>query len=255
MQTGAITGYIDVAQIALYAFWIFFVGLIWYLRIEDKREGFPMITEKPGELKRGFPRMPAPKTFLLPHGGSVTAPRAEDPEPDYAASPMFAFPGAPLQPLGNPMLAGAGPAAWALRSELPDRMVETGENRIVPLRVAIDHYLDAESPDPRSMPAIGADGVEAGIVTDIWIDRAETAIRYLEVTLPTGPSVLVPMPLANVNASAGQVWVVSVMGRQFTDAPLLFNPDQVTLREEDRIQAYFASGHMYADASRAEPIL
>ena len=28
MQTGAITQYIDVAQIALYAFWIFFAGLI-----------------------------------------------------------------------------------------------------------------------------------------------------------------------------------------------------------------------------------
>ena len=28
MQTGAITSYIDVAQLALYAFWIFFAGLI-----------------------------------------------------------------------------------------------------------------------------------------------------------------------------------------------------------------------------------
>ena len=54
MQAGAITGYIDVAQIALYAFWIFFAGLIFYLRKEDKREGYPLITERarasPGRL-------------------------------------------------------------------------------------------------------------------------------------------------------------------------------------------------------------
>ena len=28
METGAITSYIDVAQVVLYAFWIFFAGLI-----------------------------------------------------------------------------------------------------------------------------------------------------------------------------------------------------------------------------------
>jgi len=32
--TGAITGYIDVAQLTLYAFWIFFAGLVFYLRRE-----------------------------------------------------------------------------------------------------------------------------------------------------------------------------------------------------------------------------
>ena len=29
MHTGAITNYIDVAQLALYAFWIFFAGLVY----------------------------------------------------------------------------------------------------------------------------------------------------------------------------------------------------------------------------------
>ena len=42
MIRGAVTGYIDVAQLVLYAFWIFFVGLIFYLRREDKREGYPL---------------------------------------------------------------------------------------------------------------------------------------------------------------------------------------------------------------------
>ena len=42
METGAITQYIDVAQIVLYLFWIFFAGLIYYLVRESHREGYPM---------------------------------------------------------------------------------------------------------------------------------------------------------------------------------------------------------------------
>ena len=34
-------GYIDIAQVVLYAFWIFFAGLIFYLHRENKREGYP----------------------------------------------------------------------------------------------------------------------------------------------------------------------------------------------------------------------
>ena len=66
MQTGAITGYIDVAQVVLYAFWVFFAGLIFYLRREDKREGYPLESDRPGRLAvEGFPAMPSPKTFLM----------------------------------------------------------------------------------------------------------------------------------------------------------------------------------------------
>ena len=55
MQTGAITGYIDVAQLVLYAFWLFFIGLIIYLRREDKREGYPLWSEATNgwEMKDG----------------------------------------------------------------------------------------------------------------------------------------------------------------------------------------------------------
>jgi photosynthetic reaction center H subunit len=45
MGTGAITQYIDVAQLVLYLFWIFFAGLIYYLRRENQREGYPMETD------------------------------------------------------------------------------------------------------------------------------------------------------------------------------------------------------------------
>ncbi len=57
-------GYFDGAQIMVYAFWIFFFSLIIYLRKEDKREGYPLETDK--GPREGFPRMPEKKTFL--HG-------------------------------------------------------------------------------------------------------------------------------------------------------------------------------------------
>ena len=41
-----IVGSIDLALIALYAFWIFFAGLIFYLRREDKREGYPLVSDR-----------------------------------------------------------------------------------------------------------------------------------------------------------------------------------------------------------------
>ena len=41
MQPGAITQYIDVPQIAFWAFFLFFLGLVYYLRREDKRGRLP----------------------------------------------------------------------------------------------------------------------------------------------------------------------------------------------------------------------
>ncbi|WP_428484717.1 photosynthetic reaction center subunit H [Rhodopila sp.] len=255
MQAGAITGYIDVAQVALYVFWVFFAGLVYYLRREDKREGYPLVTEQPGQRLQGFPFLPTPKTFLLYSGEEVQVPRPDDQEPEYDAVPAEGFPGAPLLPLGNPMLAGIGPGASALRADKPDRMIETNSIKILPMRVLPLYFVPEESPDPRGMEVVGADGVVGGIVTDMWIDKAEDVVRYLEVTLAAGPSVLLPKPLAKVNMTARQVVAVSVMGGQFADAPLRANADEVTTREEDRIQAYFGSGHMYAKPSRMEPLL
>ena len=56
MGTGAITSYIDVAQVALYSFWVFFAGLIYYLRREDKREGYPLVSDRSDQIRvTGFP--------------------------------------------------------------------------------------------------------------------------------------------------------------------------------------------------------
>ncbi len=253
MQTGAITGYIDVAQVTLYVFWVFFFGLVIYLRKEDKREGYPMVTDRPGERAEGWPLMPAPKSFLLPHGGVVYAPAEGGVEPEINGVDAEAGFGSAVLPTGNPLLSGVGPNAYALRADVPDMLIEVKEVRIVPMRSMPDYVVDEDGPDPRGMPVIAADGIVAGTVADIWFDRAEDLIRYLEVTLTGGGNILVPMPLSNVSDTA--VSVVSIMAAQFADAPRIANPDQVTLREEDRIQSYFASGHLFATPSRSEPVI
>jgi photosynthetic reaction center H subunit len=262
MESGAITGYIDVAQLVLYAFWIFFAGLVIYLRREDKREGYPLESDRSersgGRVRvQGFPAIPDPKAFLLPHGGVVMAPRPQGPERELRATPSAPWPGAPLEPTGNPMLDGVGPAAYADRADVPD-LTWDGRPKIVPLRVAGDHVVEARDPDPRGMAVVGADGEAGGTVRDLWVDRSEPQFRYLEVDIPTATGLrrtLVPMLLVRVDARRRRVVVDSVMGRHFADAPGLASPDQVTLREEDRLCAYFGSGNLYADPSRQGPVL
>ena len=77
--TGAITGYIDVAQIALYVFWMFFAGLIYYLHREDKREGYPLESDRSGgRIKvQGFPAIPKPKIYRAHDGHITMSPRDE----------------------------------------------------------------------------------------------------------------------------------------------------------------------------------
>jgi photosynthetic reaction center H subunit len=256
-ETGAITPYIDVAQLVLYAFWIFFAGLIIYLILESKREGFPMITNRPGERLEGVLWMPRPKTLLLANGEVRYLPR-EEPEEIVNAVQTQGFEGAPWVPLGNPMIDGLGPAAFALRETTPE-LTWDGEHRTVPMRVAADHWVAEEDPDPRGAEVITADGLVAGICSDIWVDRAEQSARFLEVALadPLARHPIVPMELAQVHVFGGGtvVKVVSVTAAQLAAAPVTESPDCVTAREEDRIQAYFASGHMYAFPSRQGPLI
>jgi photosynthetic reaction center H subunit len=65
--------------------------------------------------------------------------------------------------------------------------------------------------------------------------------------------VLLPINFARISAEA--VKVQSILGRQFADVPGLRNPDQITLREEDKVCAYYAGGHLYAEPSRLGPWL
>jgi photosynthetic reaction center H subunit len=257
--TGAITGYFDVAQIALYVFWGFFAGLIYYLHREDKREGYPLESDRSdrsgGRVKvQGFPAIPKPKIYRAHDGQITVSPREEKDPRTIMAKPSGPFPGAPLVPTGNPMLDGVGPASYALRATHPDTMVN-GEPMIVPLRVDPSFSVSVKDFDPRGMEVYGADKVLAGVVSDLWVDRGEPQIRYLEVETLNGRHVLLPIYYTRFNRFRRRVNVKSILGSQFATVPANANPDYVTRREEDQIMAYYASGHMYATAARSEPLI
>jgi photosynthetic reaction center H subunit len=255
MQTGAITQYIDVAQLTLYAFWIFFAGLIYYLQREMKREGYPLESDRSGSIVvQGFPAIPEPKTYRLANGGTFSAPNNRRESGTINAKPTGPWLGAPLQPVGDPMLAGVGPGAYAERADVPDLTLE-GQPKIVPLRRASGYSIAAGDTDPRGLPVVGADGNVAGKVTDVWIDTSEMMLRYYEADVG-GRSALIPNTFAKVSGGRnGAVTVKALKARHFTNVPGLGNPDQVTLLEEEKIMAYYGAGTLYADPSRAEPFL
>jgi photosynthetic reaction center H subunit len=254
MNRGAITDYIDVAQVVLYVFWIFFAGLIVYLRREDKREGYPLESDRSGQVTvQGFPRIPAPKSFVLANGVTVFAPRTERDTRPIKAVPIGAHLGAPLSPTGNPMQDAVGPASYAERENHPDRTGD-GVPMIVPLRATTEFFVSGEDPDPRGMEVFGVDHESGGTVAELWIDRAEPQIRYLEVD--TGRRrVLLPINFAKIDGRRRIVDVASILGAQFAYVPGTANPDEITRREEDRIMAYYAGGHLYAYPGRAEPFI
>lgn len=257
-MTGTLTTSIDLAEILFTLFWVFFIGLIIYLRREDKREGYPLDSDRGGSAAvQGFPAMPSPKSFKLAHGGVQYAPSDAAEHREIAAEPAAPHPGAPLQPTGNPMLAAVGPGSYAQRSNKPDLTLD-GDNRVVPMRVADDFSVSARDADPRGMSVLGADGKTVGSVSDIWVDRSEPQIFFLEVDLQQdfgGRSALLPFAFADVNKRKREIRVDALYSHQFSDVPVLQSPDEVTLLEEDKISAYYAGGLLYADAGRQEPLL
>lgn len=265
MHNAFFSGNIDVTELILVAFVLFFVGLILYLRREDRREGYPLEDEVSGRLEAagGLFFAARPKAFLLAHGEGVLAkPNAVRESQDVAARRTSRAPGSPLEPTGDPMLSGVGPGAFAQRARKPDLMMN-GSPKIAPLRVAGDYSIDGKDADPRGMTVVGADRVAAGVISDLWVDRAEYMVRYLEVALTPleGPPtaaikrVLVPMTMAVVNKSRNTVRVDAVLGSQFAGAPALENPDQITFDEEERVCAYYGGGFLYATSKRSEPYL
>ncbi len=258
MSAPGLTEHIDVALIVLYAFWLFFAGLVFYLRREDRREGYPLVAVPPRKGRpmgpELFPLVPAPKTFELESGETVQAPAAVEKDTrEINAQPIGPWPGAPLQPLGDPMVDGVGPAAWGMRADKPDLDLH-GNPKIVPLRLLEDWSVDERDPDPRGMTVVGLDKKAAGKVTEVWADRMESMIRYLEVDAD-GRIVLVPMTMCRVHGSREEVEVDSVKAEHFQKAPTITATDQVTLLEEDKIVAFYAGGHLYASDDRMGPII
>jgi len=253
MQTvGNITGYIDLAQILLYVFWIFFAGLIWYLVLEGHREGYPMESGSSGRaVIKGFP-IPEPKTFLLGGGRRVTVPDLTRKEPAYNAVASHPSSGSPIEPTGDAMTAAVGAGAYSNREDVPERTTH-GVPLIQPLRIASDFSVATQDVDPRGLPVMAGDGKQGGTVKDIWIDSAEMMFRYLEVEITGGKTVLLPITFSLIRRN--QVEVHAIYARHFAAVPALKNPDQVTKLEEEKITAYYGGGTLYADATRSEPLI
>jgi photosynthetic reaction center H subunit len=251
------TSYIDVTQVVLYAFWAFFAGLIFWLRKEDRREGYPVESDNPRiVLSPHSILIPKPKTFLLPNGHTVQAPRFDRDEREVLAERTGLASGSPLEPIGDPLLSGVGPAAWAERADEYETTLE-GEDLIVPLRNAHGFNINA-GPDPRGWDVVGTDGASAGKVKDLWVDRADVMVRYLEVELANaaaGGTRLLPIGVLRLRRDAQQVEVQAVRSEQFASVPTLKEADRITVLEEERISAFYAGGRRYADPKRVEPIV
>jgi photosynthetic reaction center H subunit len=276
MPTGAITEYVNVAQVVLYAFWIFFFALVIYLHRENKREGYPLQSDPQRRVVvQGFPMKPPVKDYLQADGSKLSVSDGRGDSREIKLAPVGGWPGAPFEPTGNPLVDGVGPAAWAERQDVPDVTFD-GRLRIVPMRSDEDYKIVSRDPDPRGLPVVAADGQIAGTVRDVWVDRSEPMIRYLEVEVPTdaGPrNVLVPNMLVKlrrlqrapegagrklhrrlIDGRPWEVQVNSVCAEHFRDAPVTKHPDQVTRLEEDRSMGYFGGGHLFA-LDRREPIV
>ena len=163
MESGAITQYVDVAQLVLYLFWIFFFGLVIYLTIESKREGFPLESDgfgkRSGKKATGLLPMPTKKIFRTKFHGNFEAPHArDDSAPSPAGAPVNPFPGAPIEPSGSsPMLDDIGPGSFSQRIDHPDLTAE-GDFKIVPMRIENSFKILASDTDPRGLEVFGLEG-------------------------------------------------------------------------------------------------
>ena len=258
MGTGAITSQIDVAQLALIAFTLFFFGLVFYLQRENNREGLPLVDDFGRKTdKTGMSGLPSDKVFITAHQGNIVVPRRE-PEQSIRALNSATFISSPLQPIGNKLLSGLGPAAYAQRADIPDPDYFNGMPRIVPMRVAPETSVSPDDVDPRGMTVVGADDAVAGTVHELWVDRTEGILRYMEVALvPALGSrrVLVPLNMIDIQENNARIKVQLILGAQFADVPGLKNPDEITMLEEEKIFGYFGGGLLYATPDRSEPLI
>ena len=250
-------GEFDLASLTLWLFYFFFFGLIIWIQRENMREGYPLEDDE-GNTSSNPSMWPLPedKTFKLPHGrGEVTVPSGQTPErSDIPMKRSGPGNGYPLEPTGDPMLDGVGPASWAPRRDVPE-LDGHGHPKIIPMS-ANEAFRFATGRDPRGLPVMSGDGEIVGKVVDMWIDEPEQMVRYLEYTLDakwgTGNR-LVPLTLARIWSN--RVVIRTLYGKHFATVPQHASATQVTMLEEEKICGYYGGGMLYADSKRQEPKL
>ena len=246
-------GNVDLASVAIWMFWIFFAGLVYYLQTENMREGYPLQDEvgNPAPNQGPFP-VPKDKTFHLRDGrGTLTVPSGQRGDrTDLALAQSSRAAGSPYVPTGNPMIDGVGPASWAPRRDVPE-LDAHGHAKIRPMSELPDFHVSAGR-DPRGKAVVGGDGEVIGRIVDMWIDVPEQLVRYLTVDLNpegTGQQRLIPMNMARILTD--RVVVRSLYAHNWADVPLIRSGSAVTLLEEEKIMAYYAGGTLYATPARA----
>ncbi|MEM9433370.1 MAG: photosynthetic reaction center subunit H [Pseudomonadota bacterium] len=249
-------GNFDLASLSLWLFWAFFGLLIYYLQTENMREGYPLEDDdgKPAANQGPFP-VPEPKTFKLANGrGEVTVPDLQPEGRELALKRTNVANGYPMEPTGDPMMDGVGPASWAPRRDVPE-LDGHGHPKIVPM-AGTDNFAVAAGTDPRGLPVQAGDKDVVGAVTDLWIDEPEQLVRYLELELDDehgGGKRLLPIQLAKIKGD--RVVVHALYGKHFQGVPVTKSGNQVTLLEEDKICGYYSGGKLYASEDRQNPLL
>ncbi|MEM1048313.1 MAG: photosynthetic reaction center subunit H [Pseudomonadota bacterium] len=249
---GTIVGNIDLANVSLILFTLFFFALVVYLNMENAREGYPLEDDEGNPSMPGLFPLAKPKTFKLPHGqGSVTVPNNDtDRHRDFAMVQTSPSPGMPFVPTGDPLVDGIGPAAWAERRDQPE-LDGKGHPKIIPMRNA-ESFVVSNGRDPRGLPVQAHDGEVVGKISDLWVDESEQLVRYLEFELNEGGGTrLVPMQLARIRSN--RVAIHALNGKHFANVPTTKKTDQVTKLEEEKICAYYCGGKLYAADDRLEP--
>ena len=244
MGTGAITGYVDVAQLVLYAVLDLLRRPDLLPHRENKREGYPLAQTAATARGRGagLPgRCPTPKTYMLAarrRSADVPTRRAAAGRGRAGRSP--ATPARRWSPPAIRCSTASGPASYApTRADMPDLTSHGDAAHRAAARRAPATASRSRDPDPRGMPVIGADGEVGGTVRDLWVDRSEALFRYLEVEVRSGATAHAAC-CCRCNFAAIQARRTSQV-RVDPRPPVrrraghCASPDQVTLLEEDKI--------------------
>jgi hypothetical protein len=105
-------------------------------------------------------------------------------------------------------------------------MVQTGEERIVPLADAKNFRLGSGAPNPRGWNVFGTDGERVGTVHQLLVDPAAMKVRYLDVDLlddlfllKDDRHVLLPLEYVDLKERGNDVWVRGLTAREVAQLP------------------------------------
>ena len=251
-----ITSQFDIPTIASWLFILFFVGLVFWLQRESKREGYPLRASPfTDELMEGFPPPPEDRrTYVLNEGGTTQSPHYYEPGPT-SAEPMERFmDGTAFAPVGNPLLAAIGPGAWVQKKNEP-ALTERGHLLLQPLAELPEWSIAKADADPRGMAVFDWRWNPVGQVTEVWIDTGIKIVRFLEVELSAEPNVrrLVPIYHTHILEHSRKIRVTALWAHQFAGIPMPAEHSVITGPEEERLNAYFAAGEFYRDSPLTAP--